>query len=347
MKKLTALLIVGLLLLAAVPVFAQDLPTVADTLLAAAEADPAEYSIFVTVIQSADPDLLETLANPDANLLVFAPTDAAFTALLEQFGEDAYTNLLSSTDLVKKIIEYHVIVAPQGSTTHAKLADAGSGLQSIGGTQSLVALNGQSVDISTPDGSAITIDGANIVQMDIEASNGMIQGIDEVLMPNLATLAETISKFATSEQMPMFTTLQAALEAADPSLLEMLADPEQHLTVFAPTDEAFAALGDDIVNDLLNNPEKLTAVIQYHMLSGTVHTYDLISNPELWAAIQDESKDASVETLLPDQMLKLTKDANGLPLDFVVNGAHLTIKDLDAVNGVIHIIDAVLGFGEH
>ncbi len=346
MKKLSALMILVLAMLAVAPAFAQD-ATIADTLLAAAGADPAEYSIFVSAIQTADPDLLDTLANPDANLLVFAPTDAAFGALLEQFGEDAYTNLLSSPETVKKILEYHVVVAPEGSTTHAKMADAASGLESIGGTQSLVAVNGQSVDISTPDGSTITVDGANIVQMDVEASNGTIQGIDAVLLPNLATLADTLTNFATNETLPMLTSLYTALQAADPALLEMLADPEQHLTVFAPTDEAFAALGDDILNGLLNDPEKLTAVLQYHMLPGTIHTYDLISNPDLWSAIQSDENNLDVETLLADQNLTLTKDANGKPLDFLVNGAHLMVKDLDAVNGVIHMIDVVLGYGEH
>jgi len=342
MKKLTALLILALVLLAVVPVFAQELPNVADTLLTAAGADPAEYSIFVSAIQSADPDLLETLAKPDANLLVFAPTDAAFTALMVQIGEEAYVDLLTNPETAKKVLEYHVVVAPQGSTTHAKLANAGSDLLSIGGTQSLVAVNGQSVDVSSADGSAVTVDGANIVQMDIEASNGTIQGIDAVLLPNLATLADTLTNFATNEQTPILTAFQTALEAADPALLDMLADPEQHLTVFAPTDEAFAALGEDALNELLSDPEQLTAVLQYHMLPGTIHTYDLVSNPQLWSAIQNDAQGAAAETLLTDQTIAFTKDASGKPLDVLVNGAHLTVKDIDAVNGVIHMIDAVL-----
>ena len=120
-----------------------------------------------------------------------------------------------------------------------------------------------------------------------------------------------------------FNTLVAAVKAA--GLVETLSGPGP-FTVFAPTDAAFAKLPAGTVEALLANKEKLTSILTYHVVSGKVMAADLV-----------KSNGATPNTV------------NGLPLDIVVrdakvyvNGVQVITADVQASNGVIHIIDAVL-----
>jgi len=80
MRKTLSLLIVAVLvMLAAFPAMAQDDPgTIADIVVASASGEPAEFSTLLTAVQAADPVVLEVLSDPEQELTVFAPTDAAF-----------------------------------------------------------------------------------------------------------------------------------------------------------------------------------------------------------------------------------------------------------------------------
>jgi len=120
-----------------------------------------------------------------------------------------------------------------------------------------------------------------------------------------------------------FNTLVAAVRAA--GLVETLSGPGP-FTVFAPTDAAFAKLPSGTVTALLADKEQLTGILTYHVVSGKVLAADII-----------ESNGATPKTV------------NGLPLDIVgrggkvyVNGVNVVTADVQASNGVIHIIDAVL-----
>ncbi len=120
-----------------------------------------------------------------------------------------------------------------------------------------------------------------------------------------------------------FTTLVAAVEAA--GLVETLkgAGP---FTVFAPTDEAFAALPEGTVDTLLlpENKDQLVAILTYHVVPGKVMSSDIAG------------KEMSVATV------------NGAEIDInattgvMVNGANVVTADIEASNGVIHVIDAVI-----
>ncbi|EDQ33433.1 Secreted and surface protein [Hoeflea phototrophica DFL-43] len=125
----------------------------------------------------------------------------------------------------------------------------------------------------------------------------------------------------TAVEAGSFTTLVAAVQAAD--LVETLKG-EGPFTVFAPTDEAFAALG-MTVQDLLKpeNKDKLTAVLTYHVIGGTVMAADLV----------DDSTPATV------QGSTVTIDLDNGPM---VNDANVVTADVAASNGVIHVIDKVL-----
>src|SRR5687767_12752200 len=120
-----------------------------------------------------------------------------------------------------------------------------------------------------------------------------------------------------------FNTLVAAVKAA--GLVETLQGPGP-FTVFAPTDAAFAKLPAGTVEALLQDKEKLASILTYHVVAGKVLAGDIV-----------KANGATPKTV------------NGLPLDVVVrggkvyvNGVNVVTADVQASNGVIHIIDAVL-----
>jgi uncharacterized surface protein with fasciclin (FAS1) repeats len=119
-----------------------------------------------------------------------------------------------------------------------------------------------------------------------------------------------------------FTTLVAAVEAA--GLVETLKG-EGPFTVFAPTDEAFAALPEGTVETLLmpENKDQLIAVLTYHVVPGKVMSGDLT-----------------------DGMMAATVQGNEITVDLTdgvkIDGANVVTADIEATNGVIHVIDAVI-----
>jgi len=117
-----------------------------------------------------------------------------------------------------------------------------------------------------------------------------------------------------------FTTLVAAVEAA--GLVETLKG-DGPFTVFAPTDDAFAALPEGTVEGLLADPEALAAILTYHVVAGKVMSTDL-----------------------SDGMMAPTVNGAEITIGTMggvtVNGANVVTADIEATNGVIHVIDAVI-----
>ncbi len=124
----------------------------------------------------------------------------------------------------------------------------------------------------------------------------------------------------TAVEAGTFTTLVAAVEAA--GLVETLKG-EGPFTVFAPTDEAFAALPAGTVEALLADPEALAKVLTYHVIAGKVMSTDLT---EGMMAATVNGADATI-----------TLDGGAK-----INGANIVTADIEASNGVIHVIDAVI-----
>ncbi|MCE6961146.1 fasciclin domain-containing protein [Cereibacter sphaeroides] len=135
-------------------------------------------------------------------------------------------------------------------------------------------------------------------------------------------LAQTQDIVDTATAAGSFSTLLAAAEAA--GLVETLKGDGPY-TVFAPTDAAFAALPQGTVEDLLKpeNKAKLTEILTYHVVPGEVMSSDLTEG----------MKAATVEGG------ELTVSLEGGPK---VNGIAISQPDVDASNGVIHVIDGVL-----
>lgn len=141
--------------------------TIVDVALAA-NAQTGEFSILIAALQAADPAVLKTLSGK-GQFTVFAPTDAAFVALLGELGLTA-EQLLGNRDLVTQVLLYHV--APGNRNSNAVI-----------GSSRIRTLNGgflfQSGGVLTDaNGRA-----SNIIAVDIKASNGVIHVIDRVVLP--------------------------------------------------------------------------------------------------------------------------------------------------------------------
>ena len=142
-----------------------------------------------------------------------------------------------------------------------------------------------------------------------------------VVEPPEAPITTVVDVAAASED---FETLTAALQAT--GLDATLSDTDSQFTVFAPTDDAFALLGQETIDALLEDPDTLSAILTYHVLDSRVSSS---------AAI-----DAAGSTIATVNGAALGLSLSGDEL--LVNTATVTTTDISANNGVIHVIDAVL-----
>jgi uncharacterized surface protein with fasciclin (FAS1) repeats len=142
----------------------------------------------------------------------------------------------------------------------------------------------------------------------------------EVEMPDM-TIAEVVA------DSPDFSTLLTAVEAAD--LAETLSG-EGPYTVFAPTDEAFAALPDGALDSLLEPSSKddLAGILTYHVVAGEIMAADV--------------EPGEVPTVNGESFTISTQDGGVVITDGTGGEAQVVTTDVPASNGVIHVIDAVL-----
>ncbi len=309
-----------------------DGKTIAEIVVEAASGAMPEFTSLLAAVQAADEAVLKALSDPEAELTVFAPTDAAFAALREEIGAEAFDNLDQAT--ITQVLLFHVVPGV------VKSADVVAALEESGGMFTARTLQGQFIDIEQTE-AGITINGANLKldMVDIEASNGVIHVIDAVILPETRTLAEIVVAAAGAEEGAQFTTLLAAVQAADEAVLKALSDPEAKLTVFAPTDAAFAALrqalGEEAFNGILADTPALTNILLYHVLEGIVGSDDVAK------LLADNNGEVQVTMLNgKSATVKLMDGA------IMIDNAKIVMTDIDAANGIIHVIDAVIVPGE-
>ena len=244
--------------------------------------------------------LAPALIDPMSELTVFAPTDAAFIAFLDEIELTAQ-ELLDDEDLAN-ILLYHVIgsAIESGDLTNASFA---------------TTLEGDSVFVSLLS-TGNFIDQAEILITDVEADNGFIHVIDDVLLAQ-----NSIVDVAVSNGFSILTQAVVTTELA-PTLV----DPLAGLTVFAPTDNAFTSLLNDLgisTQDLLER-EDLKDILLYHVVSGVVESAD-VENGLYITTVQGDSSIISVI------------DGEGY-----IDQAMITNFDVEADNGIIHIINDVI-----
>jgi transforming growth factor-beta-induced protein len=280
------------------------------------------HVMTTTVVKPHQKDIVDTAVSAGSfKTLVAAVKAAGLVETLKGAGpftvfapsDDAFAKLPAGTveSLLKPenraklqaILTYHVVPGKVMAADVVKLTGA-------------LTVQGQQVDIAVNNGT-VTVDNAKVLKTDISCSNGVIHVIDQVILPADSDIVDSAVAAGS------FKTLAAALTAA--GLVETLKG-EGPFTVFAPSDEAFAKLPAGTVESLLKpeNRDKLVAILTCHVVSGKVLASDVVK-------------------------LKSAKTVNGKELAVTVTEAGVTIDsakvvatDIEASNGVIHIIDSVI-----
>ena len=245
---------------------------------------------------------LETTLSGDGPFTVFAPTDDAFAAL----PPGTIAALLADPQgLLTDVLLYHV---------------AGENLLStdLSDGQTITTLNGADVTV-TINANGVFINDAQVTVADIIADNGVVHVIDAVLLPPAPPAFTVVDVIVNS---PDHNILEAAVLAAG---LEGALSGTGPFTVFAPTDDAFLALPAGTIDALLADPQGLlTQILLYHVAGENLLSTDL--------------SDGQTITTLNGADVTVTINANGV----FINDAQVTVADIIADNGVVHVIDAVL-----
>ena len=293
--------------------YKDDLPTAEAPAAPAPDPGPGnivevatESGSFPTLLAAVEAaGLVDALSDGSASLTVFAPTEAAFAAL----PEGTLDSLLADPDALANVLTYHVL---DGSVSASDALDDAP--------TTVETLNGGKVAVTTRDEN-LFVNFSQVVDYDIEASNGVIHVIDSVLLPPDLTPSEmTIAEIAAADEN--FETLVAAATAAN--LVGTLNDPEASLTVFAPTDAAFEALGDATLNYLLDNLDVLETTLLYHVIAGAeLSSIDAIV--AAGSAVGMENGDKATISLV----------GSGL----MIESANIVVTDIVASNGIIHVIE--------
>lgn len=269
--------------------------TIAD--IAGANSD---FSMLVDALTRAN--LVDAVSNREASLTVFAPTNSAFTTLLSDLGLASIDDI--PVDDLTNILLYHVIGSKAMSTD-----------LSTGYIPTLAMYSDNSLSVYVEVAGGVYINGSTtITTADIEADNGVIHVVDQVILP------PTVVDVAIANDN--FTTLVQAVVKA--GLVETLSG-DGSFTVFAPTNDAFEALFADLgisgIDDL--TAEQLVPILTYHVVSGNVISTDLT--------------DGDVPTLNEGSSLTVN-----LSSGVMINESEVVAADIQAANGIVHVIDKVL-----
>lgn len=271
------------------------------------------FTTLVAALQKAGLD--SVLADENSTFTVFAPTDAAFAMI----DSNLLDGILNDSDALSAILLQHVV---SGASVDSVSAFTLNGMSATTASDAAIpiAIN------STTD--MLTFGGANIVTTDIYTSNGVIHVIDMVVVADVALPEPFLTVADVAAANGSFTTLVAALQAT--GLDSVLDDTGTDFTVFAPTDAAFALLGDETIAALLADPEALSNILLYHVVSGAEVLQD--------AAVTLAQSANNKTTMGNQQMAALSYVDSSL----FINKSAVSTPNVMADNGVIHVIDQVI-----
>lgn len=282
-------------------------------------ADPAEAQTVGRIISERDDlssflKLLEkaergsALAEKtDISVTVFVPTNKAF----ETLPEGAVKTLLDprNDDRLEEVFNYHVLSRAEPAFELEKYA-------------TLQMTSGQYLSINYKDG---TIGGAGFTGEVIPCSNGVIYVIDQVLSPITDDLFQTLQKDG------RFTLFTKAITASRQGKLYQ--NVHDNYTVFAPTDEAFKKIPEDVIASLFRpeNDERLEDIIKHH-ISATVY-----SAGKSYGATRLGVPDITPLSAFGQQLNFAVSDAGA-----TIDGVKITETDIPTANGLIHVVDSVI-----
>lgn len=304
------------------------------------------HTTLVAAVQAAD--LVETLKGPGP-FTVFAPTDTAFAALPDGTVE----TLLKPENkaALQEVLTCHVVAANALSDVIGGMIAGDGGrhpVETVGGCTLQAFLDGDTIKLEDETGGVASVTIADVVQ-----SNGVIHVIDAVLLPGSedapaaqvgtgqnptvggAVMFMDRDIVSNAVNSPIHTTLVAAVQAA--GLVETLQGPGP-FTVFAPTDDAFAALPAGTVETLLKpeNLESLQKILTAHVVPGRLRSEDLTRGLAAgdFNHLRTVSGDAlSIQTTPSGRVF--VYDENGTAWE-------VTTADVMQSNGVIHVVEGVL-----
>jgi transforming growth factor-beta-induced protein len=250
-------------------------------------------------------ELVPALSNPFGTFTVFAPTDAAFADLADELGVQV-SDLLDLENLTDVLL-YHVlgVEVPSSAVTNGLIA---------------TPLNeDNTIKMTVTSAGDVYANHAQVVLVDVEASNGVVHAIDAVILPSTTVVDVAINNAG-------FTILTTAVVQQE--LLPVLTNPFSTFTVLAPTDAAFTALLSDlgITAEQLLESADLTDYLLYHVFDSEILSSDLANG-------------LIAEPLSETNTIKVTVTGSG---DVFFNHAEVVLANVEADNGVVHAIDAVI-----
>jgi uncharacterized surface protein with fasciclin (FAS1) repeats len=309
-------------------------------------------------------DLVGTLSG-EGPFTVFAPTDDAFDAL----ADGTLDAVLADTDLLTSILTHHVAA---GSVLSTDLSDEMM-VTTLNGTELMVSIdeNGVMIDNAMVTVADLVADNGVVHVIDAVLIPEDCTNNDELVSDLLGTMfindcSNLINYLVTNygysefeacnwDGQPMFNLESTVasicecscedVEFSGSTVVDIIVDSENHntletaviaadlvdalsgegpFTVFAPTDDAFDALADGTLDAVLADTDLLTSILTHHVTAGSVLSTDL--------------SDEMMVTTLNGTELMVTIDETGVMID----NAMVTVADLVADNGVVHVIDAVL-----
>jgi transforming growth factor-beta-induced protein len=266
-----------------------------------------QFSILVAAVQAAG--LVDTLKSAGP-FTVFAPTNDAFAALLHELGITA-DQLLANKPLLTQVLTYHVLAS------RSLASSFNDGL-------ALATVQGQPLKFKKTEGGLSILDASgrtsNVVIANVQASNGVIHAIDRVILPtdkNIVQLAVGTPALSILVEAVLAAELQGVLSGPGP------------FTVFAPTNDAFAALLGELgvtKAALLADKALLTKVLTYHVVPAQVLSSGIPFGQPV-ASVQGQTFTIGKDLLITDANNRKSK---------------IIATDVAASNGVVHVIDRVI-----
>lgn len=259
--------------------------------------------------------LAPTLSNASASVTVFAPTDAAFGTLATRLGFASATAMVDAlpASALASILSYHVLPTRKSAAELTTGGATQATLYSFGNASTTLSLQ-------TTSGVAITdavLTTARVTTADVPASNGVVHVIDKVLIPpgvlNIVQMAQA---------NPIFSTLVGAVVAAN---LQGTLSGTGPFTVFAPTNDAFAAIQSTVAG---LSTAQLTTVLTYHVLPAQV----LAANIPFGTPVNT----------VANQTLTINAGPPLTITDKTATPAPIVATNVRASNGVIHVVSKVL-----
>jgi transforming growth factor-beta-induced protein len=277
-------------------------PTNEQTIVEIAAADD-QFSTLVSALQRVN---LDATLSGDGPFTVFAPTNAAFTALGVDLGS------LSDAELTE-ILLYHVL---GGSVESGDLQEG----QTYATTASANGPDGTQLSVLIERaGSTVTVNGVSPVSTaDIIARNGVIHVVDQVLLP-----LDVVGHASANSN---FSELVAALVAAPGDLPTALAG-DGPFTVFAPLNSAFEAIATTVAG---LTPEQLAKVLTYHVVAGANVRSTALTDGQMVTTLNGEDFTVNIS----GSNVTITSASGGT--------ATVVLTDVQATNGVIHVLNEVI-----